>query len=631
MQYNIDTGIFQVVLESADINAVVGESARIEVGEAINYIKTGQTEIGEAVQEGIASFDSNAGEKTSEFNTNAANKKSDFNNNALAKTSAYNDNADNRLSEYNSNADNKLEAYNNNDSAKTSAYNSNASEKVSAYNANDIAKTQAYNNNATAKTADFNTNSSDKTSDFNTNYSTKKALIDAKATESANSADLAKQWAIGEPSEPSGNSSKYWAGQAQAELSGLTSRVSTIEGKIPSSAGSSNKLTDKSYVDMQDNNLQSQIDAIVASSDVFDIVGTYAELQAYDISSVPVNDIIKVLVDSTHANAATYYRCIETAGVKSWSYIGAEGAFYTKGEANALLATKQDTLVSGTNIKTVNGSSILGSGNLTTSAQWGGITGTLSNQTDLQNALNAKSNNSDVVKLTGNQTIEGVKTFSSSLVLPTPATSDNSTKGATTAFVKAQGYTSNVGTITGIKMNGASKGTSGVVDLGTVLTAHQSLANYVTLNSTQTISGTKTFSSSPVLPTPAASDNSTKGATTAFVKAQGYVGSSSLTAVHVVTQTYVNGTSWYRVWSDGWIEQGGKGSFSPDGTVITFLKSYTNTNYSILATADRSSSGSRTDGVGLMVLSRSTTNFALANKNYGTSLTVDGYWYACGY
>lgn len=33
------------------------------------------------------------------------------------------------------------------------------------------------------------------------------------------------------------------------------------------------------------------------------------------------------------------------------------------------------------------------------------------------------------------------------------------------------GFTSNAGTITGIKMNGASKGTSGVVDLGTVITA----------------------------------------------------------------------------------------------------------------------------------------------------------------
>lgn len=48
----------------------------------------------------------------------------------------------------------------------------------------------------------------------------------------------------------------------------------------------------------------------------------------------------------------------------------------------------------------------------------------------------------------------------------------------TTTYYKASnpnGYTSNIGTITGITMNGASKGTSGVVDLGTVLTSHQTL------------------------------------------------------------------------------------------------------------------------------------------------------------
>lgn len=39
--------------------------------------------------------------------------------------------------------------------------------------------------------------------------------------------------------------------------------------------------------------------------------------------------------------------------------------------------------------------------------------------------------------------------------------------------------TSNVGTITGIKMNGTSKGTSGVVDLGTVITAHQDISGKV--------------------------------------------------------------------------------------------------------------------------------------------------------
>lgn len=38
------------------------------------------------------------------------------------------------------------------------------------------------------------------------------------------------------------------------------------------------------------------------------------------------------------------------------------------------------------------------------------------------------------------------------------------------------GFTTNVGTITGITMNGVSKGTSGVVDLGTVLTSHQDIS-----------------------------------------------------------------------------------------------------------------------------------------------------------
>lgn len=54
------------------------------------------------------------------------------------------------------------------------------------------------------------------------------------------------------------------------------------------------------------------------------------------------------------------------------------------------IATKQDTLVSGTNIKTVNGNSLLGDGDITISGSvaWGNITGTLADQTDLQNALN---------------------------------------------------------------------------------------------------------------------------------------------------------------------------------------------------------------------------------------------------
>lgn len=45
----------------------------------------------------------------------------------------------------------------------------------------------------------------------------------------------------------------------------------------------------------------------------------------------------------------------------------------------------------------------------------------------------------------------------------------------TSTTVSGWGFTKNAGTITGIKMNGSLKGTSGVVDLGTVLTAHQAI------------------------------------------------------------------------------------------------------------------------------------------------------------
>lgn len=71
-----------------------------------------------------------------------------------------------------------------------------------------------------------------------------------------------------------------------------------------------------------------------------------------------------------------------------------EQAISTVTGLQTALDSKQATLVSGTNIKTVNGSSLLGSGDLTVSgsgAAWGGITGTLADQTDLQAALAARA------------------------------------------------------------------------------------------------------------------------------------------------------------------------------------------------------------------------------------------------
>lgn len=97
-----------------------------------------------------------------------------------------------------------------------------------------------------------------------------------------------------------------------------------------------------------DQDLQNQIDTLEAASDVVDIVGTYADLLAYDTQNLQDNDIIKVLEDETHDDAISYYRFDKQAG--TWTYIGSQGPYYTKEQTDDLLDTKQDKLTAGNGI-----------------------------------------------------------------------------------------------------------------------------------------------------------------------------------------------------------------------------------------------------------------------------------------
>lgn len=118
--------------------------------------------------------------------------------------------------------------------------------------------------------------------------------------------------------------------------------------------GSTNLVESGGVYDAVENiqtSLQEQIDAIVSSSDVKDVVGTYAELQSYDTSTLGNNDIVKVLNDSTHNNARSYYRWVISGNVGSWVYIGSEAISYTKSEADALLAQKQNVIADLTTIR----------------------------------------------------------------------------------------------------------------------------------------------------------------------------------------------------------------------------------------------------------------------------------------
>ena len=136
----------------------------------------------------------------------------------------------------------------------------------------------------------------------------------------------------------------------QNNISNLTSTVSsnytTLDNRITSEVNTLNSsISDEETARINaDNGLQSQIDAITSASDVTDIVGTYAELQAYDTTSLPDKSIIKVLQDESRNGETTYYRWVITNGTGAWILIGEEGPYYTKSEADGRFVTQTTTI-----------------------------------------------------------------------------------------------------------------------------------------------------------------------------------------------------------------------------------------------------------------------------------------------
>lgn len=105
----------------------------------------------------------------------------------------------------------------------------------------------------------------------------------------------------------------------------------------------------------------------------------------------------------------------------------------------------------------------------------------------------------------------------------------------------------------------------------------------------------------------------------------------------VIVESYNNGSSWYKVWSDGWIEQGGqivKGSnlaaSSAWYTTITYLKTMKDTKYSI--TGSHSMSNATCGLFGFNSLTTSGCNAALSNSNTAVAFTLPIlYWKVSGY
>lgn len=102
---------------------------------------------------------------------------------------------------------------------------------------------------------------------------------------------------------------------------------------------------------------------------------------------------------------------------------------------------------------------------------------------------------------------------------------------------------------------------------------------------------------------------------------------SLVSGVGVILASYTSGTSWYRKWSDGWVEQGGTFT-SLYNQAVTLIVPMKDTNYTILT--------SKTNlGSAVVIVDTVTTTsfkvYGLGQGGSGFSENVSGYWYVAGW
>lgn len=103
------------------------------------------------------------------------------------------------------------------------------------------------------------------------------------------------------------------------------------------------------------------------------------------------------------------------------------------------------------------------------------------------------------------------------------------------------------------------------------------------------------------------------------------IGGASTTVPAVVVTTYRSGNTWYRKWSDGFVEQGGVVSIARDTVqTVTLPTAFSHANYFVTAIEHNTS---RSDEYAALIGTRSTTSIQIKNT---MSTTLNFGWYACG-
>jgi len=94
--------------------------------------------------------------------------------------------------------------------------------------------------------------------------------------------------------------------------------------------------------------------------------------------------------------------------------------------------------------------------------------------------------------------------------------------------------------------------------------------------------------------------------------------------IRTVVETWHSGTEWYRVWSDGWIEQGGAHSSTGSPLSINLNKVFSDTKYTLII-LDFDTGGNSTH---VSVTAKTTALFSYTRTQ--NAVTYNS-WFACGY
>ena len=257
-----------------------------------------------------------------------------------------------------------------------------------------------------------------------------------------------------------------WKTDIAPSKNAVYDKINSIDAVISSAATSSNQLVDKNYVDDSINSVTAYYITKNAQGDQW---STRAELFAattfysgWVVRTPTKNDYTIVLSDEQHDNATTryiynnwweyQYTVNETALTQA--QMNALNSWITSAKVStydgyaSTIAWKQDTLVSGTNIKTVNSTSLLGSWNVAvqpTLVSWTNIktvnstsllwSGNVAVQPTLVSGTNIKTVNSTSLLGSGDIAVQAVLNQLTSAQIKTgTATTDSSVTASALAW-----------------------------------------------------------------------------------------------------------------------------------------------------------------------------------------------------